>query len=86
MSWFRGYFCQDGTAKSECLVPIDGGEDYESEAEWCIDNYNSTRCSIIRDDAQNRLEFSLLAFYTGLAGSGCFLLFFIFLMINSLEK
>jgi hypothetical protein len=67
------------------LVPLEGGE-YEDEDAWCLDLHNSTACEFIRDDAQRRASFSLVAFYTGLAASGCFLLLLMLLMVDSLES
>jgi hypothetical protein len=86
LSWFRSYFCADGTAETLCLVPLSGGQDYLSEEAWCLDNYDSVECSAIRDDAQNRMEFSLLIFYTALGGWSLLLLGLMMLMMRSLEK
>lgn len=86
MSWFRLFFCEEGTAYSTCLVPIDGGAEYESEADWCMVEYNTTGCSKVRDDAQEWMNTLMLTFYTGLAGWSSVLLGFLVLLINSLER
>lgn len=84
-SYFRYFFCLEDTDDNLCMVPIDGGEDYETEEDWCQDKYNASSCTYIRDEAQADAGFALLAFYTGLAASGCVLLLLMFLMINLLE-
>lgn len=86
MSWFREFFCPDGTTFSKCLVPILGGPDYDSENQWCLANYNATDCAIIRNDAQSRMGAMMLTFYTGLAGWSSALLFVMMLVVNSLER
>jgi hypothetical protein len=86
LSWFRVYFCKDGTVDSLCLVPIYGGEEYESEDAWCMDKYDSTDCTAIRDDAETSMEISMRIFYYGLGIWGCCLLILMLLMVNSLER
>ncbi len=86
MSWFRGFFCPDGTEFNKCLVPILGGANFDSENMWCLAKYNSTDCTQIRDYAQSRMETLMLTFYTGLAGWSSVLLFFMMLVVNSLER
>lgn len=85
MSWFRGHFCEEGTEFTKCLVPIQGGPDYDTETEWCLANYNATNCSSIRNEAQKSMGRNLLVFYTGLAGWSTVLVFLMILMVNSLE-
>ena len=54
LSWFRGYFCPDGTKDSLCAVPILGGQ-YDDEEAWCQAEFNATGCAEIRDEAQNQM-------------------------------
>jgi hypothetical protein len=50
-SWFRGHFCDPSdTADRECTVPF---SDNATETQWCVENYNSTDCSSIRNSAQS---------------------------------
>ena len=63
MAWFRWLFCANGTYNTECMVPIIINSNssssrsifYYSEEEWCVSLYNSTNCSVIRDDAQRAM-------------------------------
>jgi len=64
MAWFRSKCCEDGTAMTKCTVPIDGGEDYNSEEEWCEDYYNAMDCTIIRDAAQTKFVGLSYVFFT----------------------
>jgi hypothetical protein len=86
LSWFRERYCPEGTLDTVCLVPVDGGADYESEDEWCNAKHNSTECSEVRDGAQADMDYALLTFYTALAIWGIFVLILLMLMINSLER
>ena len=86
MTWCRRVFCQDGTYDDKCVVPIDGGEDFETEEEWCVAMYGATDCMEIRDVAQDDMNTSILIFYTALAGWSSALLFIMVLMIHSLER
>jgi len=86
LSWFRKHLCSPGTAGTLCMVPIEGGLDYDSEDEWCIDQYNITVCTEIRDEAQTRTTFILLIFYRSLASWGCIYMFVMLLIIKSLER
>eukprot|EP00980_Cylindrotheca_fusiformis_P028344 scaffold22592_cov129-Cylindrotheca_fusiformis.AAC.30 len=86
LSWFRGYFCPKGTADTLCMAPIMGGEAFEDEEAWCSDMFNATGCAKIRDSAQHQMITSMLTYYTILAAIGCFLLFIMLLMVNSLER
>jgi hypothetical protein len=86
LSWFRKKFCAVGTAETLCVVPIEGGADYLSEDQWCEDNYNSTLCTSIRDEAQKETSFWLIIFYTSLAAWGVILMFLFLLVINTLER
>jgi hypothetical protein len=85
LSWFRGYFCPDGTEDTICVVPIMGGEDYENEEAWCNAIYNATGCGDIRDKAQDQMVASMLTYYTILATLGLLSLFIMMLMVNSLQ-
>jgi hypothetical protein len=64
MAWFRTQFCAEGTAFSKCIVPIDGGEEFDNEEGWCKAKYNSTDCRSIRDEAQNYCESFSYVFFT----------------------
>ena len=86
MSYFRYYFCEVGTEDTLCMVPIDGGEDFESEDAWCLDMYDSTRCTDVRDAAQTRMQFAMISYYTVVGAVACALLFLMLCMINSLER
>jgi hypothetical protein len=56
MAWFRWLFCPNGTYNTKCMVPIIiDSSSYHSEEEWCVSLYNSTNCSVIRDDAQRAM-------------------------------
>jgi hypothetical protein len=85
-SWFREMFCPAGTADSLCVVPLDGGPGHESELEWCLDLYESTNCTEIRDEAQQDTVFWLSIFYTSLATWGCIFMFLLYLVISTLER
>lgn len=52
LSMARRFFCDEGTANDQCMVPVEGGEDYDTEEQWCQAYYNATNCEDIRDDAQ----------------------------------
>eukprot|EP00538_Stauroneis_constricta_P000135 CAMPEP_0119551834 /NCGR_PEP_ID=MMETSP1352-20130426/4968_1 /TAXON_ID=265584 /ORGANISM="Stauroneis constricta, Strain CCMP1120" /LENGTH=1110 /DNA_ID=CAMNT_0007597951 /DNA_START=132 /DNA_END=3464 /DNA_ORIENTATION=+ len=86
LSWFREQYCEDGTAHTLCIVPIDGGPDYATEDDWCMALHNSTECTDIRDDAQDTMEYSLIIFYTCMGAWGICLLVLLVFMINSLER
>jgi len=68
------------------MVPIDGGPNYVSENAWCVSKYNTTACSVIRDEAQTEAEFWLLLFYGLLATWGCIYMSLMLLIIKSLER
>ncbi|KAG7363351.1 hypothetical protein IV203_026711 [Nitzschia inconspicua] len=85
-SWLRDRYCLEGTADTLCVVPIDGGPDYDTEDDWCQSLYNSSECTAIRDDAQKDASFWLLIFYTSLAIWGCIFMFLMLLVINTLER
>ena len=85
LSWFRGYFCPDGTKDSLCAVPILGGQ-YDDEEAWCQAEFNATGCAEIRDEAQNQMNVSMIAYYTSLGTWGCLLLIIMLLMVNSLQR
>eukprot|EP00934_Nitzschia_sp_Nitz4_P002020 Nitzschia sp. Nitz4//scaffold35_size145790//96905//99466//NITZ4_003040-RA/size145790-augustus-gene-0.136-mRNA-1//-1//CDS//3329549154//2020//frame0 len=86
MSIFRDYFCEEGTENSKCLVPILGGEEFDSEDDWCQSFYNATDCLDIQEEAQSDMLGVVLQFYTGLAGWGTILLFLMLLMVDALER
>lgn len=61
----REIFCKPPqTANYQCIVPIEGGDKYNSEEEWCLAKYNATNCSQIRDDAQAKYIQATRIFYT----------------------
>lgn len=63
MAWFRETYCEPGTAGSLCLVPIyEEGADY-NETDWCMDKYQATNCTEIRDAAQDEVEDLMIFFY-----------------------
>mmetsp|Transcript_7546 Transcript_7546/g.10416 ORF Transcript_7546/g.10416 Transcript_7546/m.10416 type:complete len:736 (+) Transcript_7546:152-2359(+) len=64
MDWIRTLFCEDDTANAECMVPIMGGEDFDTEDEWCLFNFNSTNCTDIRGDAEMDSKTLFYFFYT----------------------
>jgi len=86
MSWFRLFFCEEGTADSTCLVPINGGVGYPTEDAWCLGEYDSIGCTKIRDDAQDRMERFMLTFYTGLAGWTSVFVVLLVLVLKSLQQ
>jgi hypothetical protein len=73
MKFWRELFCAPpGTAEHECMVPIFGG-DYETEKDWCLQKYNATNCSQVRDDAQAKYNTFSRIFYTSNGIWACFL-------------
>jgi hypothetical protein len=64
MAWFRSKLCQEGTAMTKCIVPIDGGEDFNNEEEWCQAYYNASDCRSIRNAAQTLFENFSYVFFT----------------------
>ncbi|KAL7518360.1 hypothetical protein ACHAWX_005623 [Stephanocyclus meneghinianus] len=64
MAWFRSKFCFQGTAMGKCVVPIDGGEEFDNEEEWCEAYYDATDCSSIRDEAQASCKVFSYVFFT----------------------
>ena len=56
------------------------------EEQWCLDLYNSTNCTEIRDEAQKETNSILLIFYRFLASWGCVYMFFMLLIIKALER
>jgi hypothetical protein len=63
MAWFRSKTCKAGTYNTLCVVPINGLPEHNSEDEWCLAHYNSTRCAPIRNDAQRKMLAYSLTFY-----------------------
>ena len=68
MAWLRKAFCEDGTFNTLCVVPVDGGENSTSELQWCVDTFNSTNCTDIRDSAQNEVTRFMYIFYSSCGG------------------
>lgn len=54
MDWFRGIFCFNETQDTLCAVPVGGGEKYDNEEQWCLQEQNTTGCRGVRDEAQVR--------------------------------
>lgn len=63
LAWFRSMFCRDGTFNTLCIVPVLGGEGFESEEEWCLNYFNVTNCADIRDSAQRGMSALVYFFY-----------------------
>jgi hypothetical protein len=58
-SWFREKFCDpSSTADFQCTVPF---SDNATETKWCLDNFNATDCTSIRNSAQNVRHLQLQA-------------------------
>jgi len=72
MALYRMQYCQQGTHNSRCVVPIGGGES-RTEEEWCLDNFNMTDCTQIRDSAQEGMLIYANAFFSSF-GVICLLL------------
>jgi hypothetical protein len=64
MTWFRSKFCVADTYMTKCIVPIDGGAEFDVEEAWCKAYYNAIDCSEIRDAAQARFERFSYIFFT----------------------
>ena len=85
MAYFRYWFCQPTDSyNSLCAVPV--YEDAADETQWCIDKYDSTNCTAIRDSAQERAAKSILWFYTGMAIWTLLLVFIGFLVVDTLQN
>lgn len=59
---------------------------YQDEKAWCQAEYNATDCKEIRDDAQNRMNYYMISYYTALGVWGCLLLLIMTLLMNSLHN
>ena len=64
MAWFRETYCAPGTAGTLCLVPIYPADAEYNETDWCLEFYQATNCTQIRNEAQIELEDMLMAFYS----------------------
>lgn len=77
MAWFRKRYCHPTEYYNTlCSVPMTS-----NETQWCLDNYNSTSCSVIRDEAQF-LTIRSLHFFYGFTAVWDFLLVFIVSILN----
>jgi len=85
MAWFREQYCYPGTAYTKCVVPIGGGESYDSEDDWCEAMYNATDCREIRDEAQDDFLKTSYGFITANGIWGVFLIVLLFLALTLLE-
>jgi hypothetical protein len=83
--WFRQQFCLEGTANTECTVPIDGGAEFDSEDEWCSFYYNATNCAQIKIDAQKEMAAVSYVFLTSNAIWGLLLVCLLCLALRMLE-
>jgi hypothetical protein len=81
----REIFCYPGTANAQCSVPILGGVDYPSEKQWCLDKFNATDCTAIRDSAQGIYVVSSQIFYTAVAIWACGLVLLLWLTLCILQ-
>ena len=81
----REIFCYPETANAQCKVPIFGGVDYPSEKMWCIDKFNRTNCSEIRDSAQGKYVVSSQIFYTAIGIYACCLAMLLWLTLGILQ-
>jgi hypothetical protein len=51
----RGIFCSHGTSETLCLAPLTLNTSSSTQyAAWCLQQYNTTTCSQIRNEAINR--------------------------------
>jgi hypothetical protein len=78
-------FCHPGTANAQCKVPILGGIDYPTEQKWCMDIFNSTNCTEIRDDAQGKYVVSSQILYTSIGIWACCLALLLWLTLCILQ-
>lgn len=83
MSRFREWFCEPGTATTLCTVPIFGKT--QEERQWCFENYNSTRCTDIRDGAQTTMARYLFSFYYANGILGVVVVLILFLVVSTLQ-
>ena len=85
MAWYRSKFCVEDTAMTKCIVPIDGGEDYYSEEDWCLANYNALDCRSIRDSAQTLFEGFSYVFFTANGVWGLLLVTLMYVTLSVLQ-
>lgn len=71
MTWFRRWYCVNGTYDTLCLVPVGGEPYYNGEEQWCLGVYNATNCSEIRNNAQSAMITDAYIFYYSVAGKLC---------------
>lgn len=78
---FRELFCVPAeTAHTLCTVP-----QLSQETAWCLLNYQSTKCSEIRNDAQSRMEKWFLAYYYVNSAVGISMIMLLIMIVNTLE-
>lgn len=65
MSMYRQQYCQAGTHNTSCVVPIKSSEE---ELEWCINKFNMTNCTQIRETAQASMRLYSTCFFTVFGG------------------
>lgn len=64
------------------MVPLFAENSEYNETDWCIDQYQATNCSIVRDEAQHETEDMLMFFFNGNAAWGAALLMVVSLYCN----
>mmetsp|Transcript_1815 Transcript_1815/g.2500 ORF Transcript_1815/g.2500 Transcript_1815/m.2500 type:complete len:385 (-) Transcript_1815:40-1194(-) len=75
MGMYRQQYCQADTHNTRCVVPIDGGLN-TTELQWCIDNFNMTDCTQIRETAQEGVRLYSTFFFTVFGGKNAVLINF----------
>lgn len=75
MAWFRETYCDPGTSGTLCMVPILSYKNSTySETQWCLDKYEATNCTDIRNAAQDKVEKLMVNFYYANLGWGILLI------------
>lgn len=77
LSWFRNYFCEMGTAETLCKSDTIGS---------CNEVYNATDCAVIREEAQEKMLFSMQLFYYSNAVWGILLVGLLILIVSTLDR
>ena len=65
------------------MVPLFPEDSEYNETDWCMDQYQATNCSDVRDEAQHETEELLLFFFNGNAAWGAALLMVVSLRCNN---
>lgn len=70
LSSFRRAFCEpSSTYNTLCAAP-----EVNNVTSWCLANFNATDCEDIRDEAQEKVDRFMIAYYYGTAIWGIFLI------------